>query len=299
MNNKGVIPEYTPHLRNYDYEVICGANDINFPTEFEIPRENTGTLKNQGTTWACVAEVIAQIAESFYGEEMAEGLIYATFRDAYTKGKGLYVTHAMKFWLTLGTLPKKYFDILVEMPEMKKIADKFPDLQEKAKKYPLKSYFAIDTGNKEKRDTAIKTALMTYNYGLLAVSNKYFDTAHCILLTGWNDNTNSYKIKNSWGTGYGDNGFDEIPREEINSIYVPIFEEIELPFTDVSVNDWFYPEVKAMYFNGISKGTSDTTYEPNRPVTRAEDDVKTYRILKMLDERFDILTRVIEEKINR
>ena len=42
-----------------------------------------------------------------------------------------------------------------------------------------------------------------------------------------------------------------------------------LPFTDVSVDDWFYDMVEYVYDNGIMTGTSGTTFEPNATLTRA------------------------------
>ena len=41
-----------------------------------------------------------------------------------------------------------------------------------------------------------------------------------------------------------------------------------LPFTDVSSGDWFYDAVKYVYDNGLFKGTSDTLFEPDAPMTR-------------------------------
>ena len=41
---------------------------------------------------ACVAETIAQIAESFYKDEMSEGYIYGTFRNPTLKSSGLIVS---------------------------------------------------------------------------------------------------------------------------------------------------------------------------------------------------------------
>ncbi len=293
----GVIAEYVSHTRNYDYEMVCGASGTDFPAEFEIPRENTGTLKNQGGVGACVAETIAQIAESFYQEEMSEGYIYGTFRSPALTSSGLIVSQAMDFWKAIGTLPKKYFDLLGEMPEMREITNKFPDLQEQASKYKLKGYASIGYADRKRKDNAIKDALTKYNRGLVSVSNSYFGGSHCIVLVGWNDKTDSYKIKNSWGKAYGDNGFAEIPKDAINAVYVPLFEDIKLPFADVSENDWFFKDVKSMYFSDMMKGTDDTTFEPHKPMTRAEMATMTNRMLKLIDERFDIFNRVIAEKI--
>ena len=42
----------------------------------------------------------------------------------------------------------------------------------------------------------------------------------------------------------------------------------ELPFTDVSGNNWFYSSVKYTYQKGIILGTSNTTFNPNTKLTR-------------------------------
>ena len=41
------------------------------------------------------------------------------------------------------------------------------------------------------------------------------------------------------------------------------------PFADVSENDWFYDDVVFAYANNLIKGTSDVTFSPNEPMTRA------------------------------
>lgn len=294
MSNKGfgVEREIIPHIRDYDYEVVCGASEAEFPEEFEIPRENTGTLKNQGTVGACVAEVIAQISEELWKrqfgeqEEHSEGFIYAKFRSDGSRGYGLNTSIAMKAWMDKGTLPKKYYDKLYEMPEMRDIIDKFPEFDEIAKRYGISGFVRLT------KEAQTKDALTKYLYGLVAVSHNYFGESHCIMLTGWNDKTGKYKFKNSWGEKYGDNGFGEIPKEEIDAIYLPLLEDIKLPFVDVPEDAWYFKYVKHMYFNGYVKGTSDTTFEPDKPMTRAEVTTLLYRALEDVDDRFDIINRI-------
>ncbi len=46
--------------------------------------------------------------------------------------------------------------------------------------------------------------------------------------------------------------------------------ESGLPFTDVTEGDWFYGCVEYVYENGLMDGVSDTTFEPNGEVTRAQ-----------------------------
>ena len=48
----------------------------------------------------------------------------------------------------------------------------------------------------------------------------------------------------------------------------PTAPEWENPFTDVSENDWFFESVKYANENGLMSGTTNTTFEPNEPLTR-------------------------------
>ena len=41
------------------------------------------------------------------------------------------------------------------------------------------------------------------------------------------------------------------------------------PFEDVKASDWYFDDVKYSVANGLFKGTSDTTFNPNAPLTRA------------------------------
>lgn len=296
----GVIKQLVTHIRDYDYETLCGSVGTEFPAEYEIPRENTGTLKDQGQVGACVAETIAQIAESFYKEEMSEGYIYGEFRnESMKKGRtgGLSPSLAMDFWRKLGTLPKKYFDILEEMPEMSEITARFPEFKEMSAKYKLGGYVTINY-NKQKKDLAIKDALMKYNRGLVCVSDDYFPGgSHCIVLTGWNDENNTYKFKNSWGVNYGDKGFSEIPKNEVDICYLPLFEEVTMPFKDVTEDKWYYDDVKSVYMAGLMKGVSEDTFAPDKPITRAEMAAFGNRLLKEMDRDRDLINKVFNEKI--
>lgn len=299
----GVQKELISHIRDYDFEAVCGSVGALFPAEYEIPRENTGTLKNQYDVGACVAETIAQIAEYWYSSqlkeptEMSEGFIYAALRSEDSKGYGMIVSTALDLWTSIGTLPKRYFDVLKEMPEMSEIVAKFPEFYDIASKYKLKGYVSFNY-SKQKKEEAIKTALMKYNYGLVAVSDKGFPGGgHCIQLTGWNDNKDTYKFKNSWGEDYGDKGFAEISKSKIDRVYLPLFNDVTLPFKDVNENDWFYKPIKSMYFAGFVNGKSQDTFDPNGFMTRAEVTTLVDRVVKEIDKRNDILNRVLEEKI--
>ena len=300
----GAREEFSP-IRNFDYEVVCGSKNavksVTYPSEYEIPRENTGTLKDQGYVGACVAEVIVSIIEEWYRrefgvqEEHSEGFYYGANRSESSTHEGMYPTSALDYGMKNGSVPKKYFDMLVEMPDMKKLLKDYPELYEEAKKYRIKGFTQLKGTGKVSKDTLIKEALTKYQYGLVAIAPTSFTGgSHCIQLTGWNDAKGKYKFKNSWGASYGDNGFAEIDKEDIDSVYLILFDDIKLPFDDVSEDDWFYGDVINMYFAGLIKGVSETKFDPNAPLTRAEACALMNRILKEVDARFKT-----QAKINR
>ena len=46
-------------------------------------------------------------------------------------------------------------------------------------------------------------------------------------------------------------------------------EVVDMPFTDVKEEDWFYGAVVYAYQNGILTGTGETTFSPNGTMTRS------------------------------
>lgn len=67
-------------------------------------------------------------------------------------------------------------------------------------------------------------------------------------------------------------------------------------FKDILEDHWAYKYIKNMYFNGTINGTSETTFEPDKPLALAEAATLLYRILKATDEKFEMLNKVINEK---
>ena len=306
--NTGVIDEHIVDSRLYNYETICASSQIAFPVVYELPKENCGKIKNQGSVGACAACAMTALGEVLYGiltgekEEMSEGWAYGSYRNEDSIGEGLIVSQALDYWKTKGMLPKKYFDILYEMPDMKNMLKDYPELDEIAKRFKINGYVSINWADKERKDFEIKDAITKYGYGLIAVIPN-FDRgqSHAVLITGWNDTNNTYIFQNSWGTNYGSrkDGFGAISKDRESYVYLVLLNGLELPFTDVNKNDWFYKNVKNNYFSGIMKGTSETTFEPDKNLTRAEAAALIDRIRKEYDERFAILNKVIEEKLSK
>lgn len=299
MENSGLIKEYLPMERDYDYEVVCGAVDDSYLEYFKLPDECTGTQKDQGRVGACVAETITSIAEAWWNREFdivdehSEGFSYGAFRDEESNEVGLYVSTALAKWKSIGTLPKKYFDMLMEMPEMKGIVDAHPEFLEIAQKYRLTGYSRLRDTGRSSRDQQIKDALTKYKYGLVSVFGH-----HCVQLVGWDDAKDTYIYKDSYGAGVGDNGYKTKKKSSFSEVWLPIFTEITMPFEDVSEEDWFYDAAKRLYFAGMINGKTETTLAPNDYVTRAELFALLDRHISKEDEDRRILSRIINEKID-
>ena len=312
----GIQLEVEP-LRTYDYERAFGAikADIEFPSYYIIPQERMGIIKNQGTVGACVGCVISSLTEVFEkieaekdnrnlaeeDVEFSEGWAYGALREATDRYYGMYVSLALEQWRKKGVVPKKYFSFLEEMPDMRDRVDEFPELYEEAKRYRINSYVSLNYAKKDKRDLAIKEAIYNKNYGLLSVSNKYFHEPHCIMLIGWNDEADTYIIKNSWGEKWNGDGIAEIPKKEINDAYLITDEEISLPFVDVVADDnvWYYGDVKNVYLSNLMNGVSETEFAPLEDVTRAEFSTLLGRLVNLSNERLENIVKILKIKHNR
>lgn len=289
-------------VRTYDYEAVCGAPSGTYPSYFCLPREHMGTLKNQGSIGACVAETIAGIAEELWRRrtglsvEMSEGQIYGGFRKPDERHVGMIVESVLKIWMEKGVIAKSYMPELFEMPEMKKWVAKYPGVWDIAKDNTIAGYVALRGTIKNPKDTLIKDALTKHPYGLVAVSYDYFGENHCITLVGWNDDTDKYIIKNSWGPTYGDNGVKEIPKDAIDNVWLVLEHPAEMKFTDVPEDAWYYKNVKNVVLSGQMKGTSETTFEPDKTVTRAELAAVIDRINSAHQKEIEHLLTMIAER---
>ena len=70
------------------------------------------------------------------------------------------------------------------------------------------------------------------------------------------------------------------PVRPVRPTYTPPVEQKpeELPFDDVSKNDWFYDDVEYVYESGLMQGVRTRTFEPNAPITRGMIVTILYRM---------------------
>ncbi len=104
----------------------------------------------------------------------------------------------------------------------------------------------------------VSTGEQVANGASLTANSRYFCT----------ENTEAYVTAAAAVTGYVD-GYYSTESGEVT---------VELPFTDVSENDWFYDAVEFTYSEGLMNGSSDTTFNPYGSTNRAMVVAILYRM---------------------
>lgn len=300
-----------PDIRCYDYEtVVGGISDKIYPTRFSLSKNVS--VKNQVVDGeeisACAGCAIATVAEYIWGEEFSEGWAYSKFRSDSYNEPGLYLSVALDIWRKIGIVPKADFDTLAEMPDIKNLVDKFPELLDIAKKFCIGGHADINYADKEKRDIAIKDALSKpKEIALIASSGTYFTGNHAFVIDGWDDGKGTYTYQNSYGKEFGDNGHGEIPKSKIDAVYAVFADNFILPFKDVDKTRWSFKHIQNMYMSGVIKGATADTFNPEGYITREEaaamldrhsekDDETNRRIYKLIYEMFNMLKNLINKK---
>ena len=81
----------------------------------------------------------------------------------------MYLSAAIKGTKETGVVPKLYFDIEAEMPEIKDEVQKRPDLLELGKQRAIKGYVNMNYAIEEKKIKSIKEAIYKYQNSALGI----------------------------------------------------------------------------------------------------------------------------------
>ena len=191
----------------------------------------------------------------------------------------MILEQALKGVMKIGFIPESVFDVLEEMPQMRSYVESRPDLPELGSKRKLKGFVSLNYALESKKVEAMKRALLEYQVPLVVASYDYFAVGHAYVVYGWDDSwvhkkarrgTQIFAFRNSWGEDYEDGGNSTIPVTYIDQVYLPIFEDMPMPFEDVFESDWFYDEVRAAAFSGLMQGTTEKTFEPYDSLIRGD-----------------------------
>lgn len=248
------------------------------PDKFIIPKDRHPKPWSQGAYNCCVAASITKVLEVINFLKTGE---YVMFSKGYVYGRhsrpdktqgGMGYDYAMESLLKHGTIPEEMFPYMNEIPDIIEDIMENPNLSKfdkEAEKTKIVSFEKI-VGNIHFYEN-VKKCL--YEHQMPLVGNMV-GRRHCTVIVGWDGDQLLY---------LDHKGTDALSRGKFNEAYYldgGIDMPEKLPFNDVAETDWFYPYVKDVYDKGIMYGTEANTFDPNKPVTRAELATVISRLLE-------------------
>lgn len=200
-----------------DYTASTELSD--FPKEFELDMPK---VKNQLSVGSCVAHALSTVVEYFNEketgnyEEMSTGYIYGNRRLMKHKGRGMPVKDAINTVVQYGDVINDEFPVNVEVPyAIEKFEESVDEIEHLGYFFKFAEYFKL------KDELSIKTSLM--ENGPVVFAMHWYDDikikdgvmytegvktdktgAHCMVIYGWNET--GWKVQNSWGSLWADNG---------------------------------------------------------------------------------------------
>lgn len=211
-----------PDIRDYRLATL----QTEYPFEFELPMQY---VHDQMTISSCVAHALASVSEYYNAKQhgletrMSPGYIYGNREETEYQGYGMYVRDAVAKMCEDGTVPMFRFPFDREVPEIVKLVQKHkPKLDKEARQYRFSEYIAT------KNEKEIKTALMAGipviaslswyssplidDFDIIHFDHSKAPYLHCVIIYGWD--ANGWKIQNSWGKKWGNEGCAVCPYSE-------------------------------------------------------------------------------------
>ena len=289
MHGVGVVRKPKKVL---DYCGTFKTSDVTLPYEYVLPDGLIPDVRNQGEINSCVGFAITNLmqilneVETGKRERFSAGYVYGKCRDDEDDYEGMVVDDALKHLIKFGACFESDFPINEEMPKIRELVLSRPDLDGKAEPYHIKAYEVYGSAIKQKKYNDVKAALYKYNTPILGDFNMR-GGGHAVCIIGWNDKDQTFKIVNSWGTEWKNNGIGDVSYSRLDRGYLLVDAENSnriMPFKDVPKDEWYYKAVQHAYNAGFMNGTSADTFEPEKQLTRAELAQALVNFAKKIDE---------------
>lgn len=241
---------------------------MNLPERFVIPEDRIPKPWSQLPYDCCVAAAITKILEVFEYMKtgkytmLSKGYMYGRNNKPNKKQGGMDYDYVLPILLERGTVPEDMCPIMDEIPSIVKKLEALPNIKEldkEAEKTKIKGF--VEMPGTAKFNETVKHYLYTYQMPMVG---DIVRDSHAVVVVGWDGDKFLY---------HDHKGKDTLYKDKLNKAYYldgGVDDMKEMKFTDVKETDWFYQAVKCAYDDGVVVGTSDTTFEPNKPLTRAE-----------------------------
>ena len=224
-----------------DYLGVCCATTP-LPDNFELELRR---VKNQGNVGSCVAHALSTVIEYYnytqvlQDAEMSVGYIYGNRNNSNHKGKGMIVRDAIASVCKDGDVFNNLFPYNIETPCIIDLFNrKKAELTEYGEPHRFTSYYKLTTVEDIKASlyegNPVIMAMKWYKdidvvNGVIVTKCEEFDGNHCMVIYGWNEQ--GWKVQNSWGDSWGNNGTAtlpyEIPIKEVWGVTDECYEKVE------------------------------------------------------------------------
>lgn len=261
-----------------DYVGGFRTGSAELPELFCLPEELTPDVRDQGAVNSCVGFAITNImqilnqVETGERERFSAGYVYGKCRDEGDERQGMVVQTALDRLIKTGAPFEKYFPENEEVPKIIELVKSRPHLTEKAEPYKIAGYEVYAWALKDKKYQAVKEALYKHKTPILGAFEMK-NGAHAMAIVGWNDRTKKFRVVNSWNKDWGEAGIGDVAYSKLSRGYLILDAKNSnslMPFEDVPETEWYYNAVKTAYNAGLMNGTANSTFEPERAITRAE-----------------------------
>lgn len=285
--------------RAYKYSQIAKKiKDI--PKSYILPY--LPPIHDQGGTDSCVAQALSGCmqAKTPGNRAVSTLLIYGLWRK--TLGSGMYTETALNMGRSIGTAERHVAPEITEVPEAIEQAKKVLEEHPEEFKFKIGSWYKVDKDENSKVNAELlKKALLQFEAPVYVLVK---GGSHAEICIGWVDkgekspldgdvpDEDKFIIQNSHGETPIARHKMSISR--IKEAYVVLTEEIKTPFTDIE-GHWAEKDIKNAYFAGYLKGRTETTFEPEETLKRAEAAKILSELLKSYDEKIYSLEERIRE----
>ncbi len=219
--------------RDYPIRGFLRPEVIKLPSKVDLSEEMT-PVRDQGTEGSCVS--FATTAAKEYDEGMTEEYLsprFLTDRIQLNYDSGAFPRDAMETLLKEGVcteLCQPYIARVKTPPCLRSVKSAAPN--------KIRAYARLNTVQEMKQYLFERGAFLAS----FQVTQNWFDAykgqvlpqgsivgGHAVCIVGYDDETNCIKFKNSWGTGWGDNGYGYLPYVCISSYLMDAWSMVDVP----------------------------------------------------------------------